>query len=91
MVKFHLIEAKAHEQHEGKKTQGHEELTDIHLHLNATSLTVLSGSVAAIFTYFEIFGLFVNLQTRKKKKICHAWKPTIQINSLHTLETQYNK
>lgn len=68
MVKFHLIEPKAHEQHEGKKTQGHEELTDIHLHLNATSLTVLSGSVAAIFTYFEIFGLFVNLQTRKKNK-----------------------
>ena len=41
-------------------------LTVIHLHLNATSLTVFSGIEAAIFMYFIILGSSVYLKIQIK-------------------------
>lgn len=53
-----------------KDTEQVQELTVIHLHLNATSRTVLSRSEAAILMYFIILGSLANLSS--KQCDCHT-------------------
>lgn len=45
---------------------GRKDPTVIHLLLNATSRTVLSGNVAAIFMYFKILGSSAKLHVQNK-------------------------
>jgi hypothetical protein len=57
-----------------------EELTVIHLHLKATSRTVLSRNVAAILIYLMILGSSENLGNYKQYQQMNIKTPTKEEN-----------